>query len=148
MEIPCDFFLNTPGNTTSFLIDYWNFPGFFSILLEIPCLQPPFGFFMEQPIVVETRAKTAASLFVIIKKKRIGSYFLPAWLRMQCSGPSFCIFYEVIISCYPNFMTCFYFPLALVRSNSIHCHTMDLFMSKENLKKEVYSDNNWKTEWF
>ena len=29
-------------------------------------------------IVVETRVETARSLFIIIKKKRIGSYLLPA----------------------------------------------------------------------
>ena len=31
-------------------------------------------------IVEETWGKTEASLFVIIKKKRIGSYLLPTWL--------------------------------------------------------------------
>ena len=29
MEIPHDFFLNYPGNSTSFLIDPWNFHMFF-----------------------------------------------------------------------------------------------------------------------
>ena len=42
-------------------------------------------------IVVETRAKTAASFSVIIKEKRIGSYLLPARLQMHFSGASFCI---------------------------------------------------------
>ena len=39
-------------------------------------------------------------------------------------------------------MTCFYFPLALVRSNSNHCQQMDLFKGKESFKEKVVSDNN------
>ena len=35
-----DIFLCTPGNSTSFLIDPWNFQVLSSISLEIPCPQP------------------------------------------------------------------------------------------------------------
>ena len=51
-------------------------------------------------------------------------------------------FYEVIINCYPDFITCFYFSLAVVRSNSSHRQLMDLFKSKESFKEKVDSDNN------
>ena len=61
---------------------------------------------------------------------------------MQCSGASFCIFYEVIINCHSDFMTSFYFPLALVRSNSSHRQLMDLLNSKERFEEKVDSDNN------
>ena len=69
----------------------------------------------QQGLMLKLEQKIATSLFVIIKKKRIGSYLLLAWLQMQCSRASFCIFlWSNYMNCYPNFMTCFYFPLALV----------------------------------
>ena len=42
MEIPHELFLNTPGNSTSFLIDHWNFHMLFQYpwCLEVPCPQP------------------------------------------------------------------------------------------------------------
>ena len=44
--------------------------------------------------------------------------------------------YEVIIKCYLNFITCLYFPLALIRWNS-----------KKSCKEKFDSNNNWKTAW-
>ena len=56
--------------------------------------------------------------FVIIKGKRMGSYHLKAQLQMQSTGASFCIFLYLYIFMfaffYPNFITCLYFPLALI----------------------------------
>ena len=52
LEIPHEFFLNTPGNFTSFLVEPWNFHMLF---LQYPWkfhdLNPPFGFFLEQRIM-------------------------------------------------------------------------------------------------
>ena len=68
----------------------------------------------------------------------------------KCNGQEhhFVYFYEVIINCYPDFMTYFYFPFTYVRSNSSHCQLMDLLKSKKSFKEKVDSDNNWKAEWF
>ena len=55
--------------------------------------------------------------------------------------------YEVIIKSYPNFITCLYFSLALIRWNSSRFHLMELFKSKESFKEKVNSNNNWKTAW-
>ena len=70
---------------------------------------------------------------------------------MQSTETSFFLYvYEVIIKCYPNFLTCLYFLLALIRWNSTHCHLiylMELYKSKESCKGQVDSDNNWKTAW-
>ena len=48
---------------------------------------------------------------------------------------NFVYVYEVIIKCYVNFITCLYFPFALITWNSSHCHQMELFKSKESGKK-------------
>ena len=84
--------------------------------------------------------------FIIIGMR---SYFLKKQLQMQSTGTSFGILYvyEVIIKCYPYFITCLYFPLPLIRWNSSHCHLIELFKTKECFKKKVDSDNNWKTAW-
>ena len=52
--------------------------------------------------------------FIIIGMR---SYFLKKQLQMQSTETSFGILYvyEVIIKCYPYFITCLYFPLALIR---------------------------------
>ena len=42
---------------------------------------------------------------------------------------------------------CLYFPLALIRWKSSHCHLRELFKSKENWKKKFDSNNNCKTAW-
>ena len=83
----------------------------------------PWNWLDQQKLFVETRVKNCH--FVIIKKKRIRSYLLPAWLQMQFSGASFYIFLWSIINCYSNYMIYIYFPLALLRSNSSHCQLMD-----------------------
>ena len=67
---------------------------------------------------------------------------------MQSAETSFCIYvYELIIKCYSNFITCLYFPLALIRWDSSHYHLMELFKSKEKswFKEKVDSNNNWKS---
>ena len=46
----------------------------------------------QQTLLLKLEWKTVASLFVIIKKKRIESYLRPACLQMQCSGACFCRF--------------------------------------------------------
>ena len=56
--------------------------------------------------------------------------------------------YEVIIKCHPNFISCLYFSLDLIRWNSSHCHLMELVKSKQSFKEKVYSKNNWKTAWW
>ena len=65
------------------------------------------------------------------------------WDDFKCNVQEhhFVHFYEVIISCYPNFMTFFYFPFDFVISNNSHCQLMDLFKRKENFKEKVDSDN-------
>ena len=70
------------------------------------------------------------------------SYLLKEQLEMQSTGTSFVYFYEVIIKCYPNFVSCLYSSLALIRSNSSHCQLIELSKSKCNLKEKVDSDNN------
>ena len=43
-----------------------------------------------------------------------------------------------IIKCYLNFINCLYFPLALIRWNSSHCHLMELFKTKESCRKNLF----------
>ena len=59
----------------------------------------------------------------------------------------FLYFHEVIIKCYPNFVTCLYSPLALIRWTSSHCHLMELFIRKQSFEEKVNSNNNLKTAW-
>ena len=92
-------------------------------------------------IVVETRAVRS---FIIM---RIRSYLLKEQLQLQFTEHHFVYFYEVMINCYPNFITCLYFSLALIRWNSSHCQLVELFKSKENFKEKVDLGNNWKTAW-
>ena len=73
----------------------------------------------------------------------IGSFFLNN--NFKCNL-HFVYVYEVIIKCYLNFITCLYFPRALIRSNSSHWHLVELFKSKERFKEKVDSGNNWKTD--
>ena len=46
-----------------------------------------------------------------------------------------------------HFVACLYFPLALIRLNSSHCHLMQLFKSKKSCKEKFDSNNNWKAAW-
>ena len=44
-------------------------------------------------IVVEALAKNCSRPFCIHQKEKDWKILLPAWLKMKCSGASFCIFY-------------------------------------------------------
>ena len=80
----------------------------------------------------------------------IKSYLLKKQLQMQSTETLFVYAYEIIIKCYPNFITCLYFPLSLIRWNSTHYHLlylMGLFRSKESFNEKVYLNNFWKTAW-
>ena len=109
----------------------------------------PFHIIFSGPadIVLETRAKNCSEPFCqrSLKRKGLDVTFRQHGLKCNVQEHHFVYFYEVIINCYPNFMTCFYFPL---RSNSSHSQVIDLLKSKESFKGKVHSDNNWKTEWF
>ena len=97
-------------------------------------------------IVVETWVNNCTTRFYnhIIG---IRSYLLKSNLKFNLQKHHFVYVYEVIITCYLNFITCLYFPLDLIRLNSSHCHLMELFKSKESWKKNLISNNNWKTTW-
>ena len=58
----------------------------------------------------------------------------------------FAYVYEVIIKCYLNFITCLYFPPALIRWNSSHCHLMELLRSKESCKEKFDSNKREREE--
>ena len=67
------------------------------------------------------------------------SYLLKDQLQMQSTETSFCICLWSITKCCPNFITCLYFLLTLIRWNRTHCHLiypMKLFKSKESLFKQ------------
>ena len=97
-------------------------------------------------IVVETWVKNCTARFY---NHSIGmrSYLLKSNFKFNLQKHHFVYVYEVIIKCYLNFITCLYFPLALIRWNSSHCHLMELFKSKESCKEKFDSNNNWKTAW-
>ena len=97
-------------------------------------------------IVVETWVKNCTARFY---NHSIGmrSYLLKSNFKFNLQKHHFVYVYEVIIKCYLNFITCLYFPLALIRWNSSHCQLMELFKSKENCKEKFDSNNNWKTAW-
>ena len=69
------------------------------------------------------------------------SYLLQAQIQIQSKGATFCIVLwdEVVINCYPNFITCL-FPPDLIRSNSGHCQPTEWFKSKESSKESINSD--------
>ena len=96
-------------------------------------------------IVVETWVKNCTARFY---NHSIGmrSYLLKSNFKFNLQKHHFVYVYEVIIKCYLNFITCLYFPLALITWNSSHCHQMELFKSKESWKK-IDSGNNWKSAW-
>ena len=52
-----------------------------------------------------------------------------------------------MIKSYPNFVTFFYFLIALIRWNSSHCQLMELFKSEERFKGKVDLDSNLRTTW-
>ena len=73
------------------------------------------------------------------------SYLLKSNFKCNLQKHHFVYVHEVIIKCYSNFITCLYFPLALIRWDSSHYHLMELFKSKESFKEKVDSNNNWKS---
>ena len=87
-------------------------------------------------IVVATWVKNCTARFY---NHSIGmrSYLLKSNFKFNLQKHHFVYVYEVIIKCYLNFITCLYFPLALIRWNSSHCHLMELFKSKESCKKNL-----------
>ena len=97
-------------------------------------------------IVVETWVKNCTARFY---NHSIGmrSYLLKNNFKFNLQKHHFAYVYKLIIKCYLNFITCLYFPLALIRWNSSHCHLMELFKSKESCKEKFDSNNNWKTAW-
>ena len=64
----------------------------------------------------------------------IRSYLTKSYFKFNLQKHHFVYVHELIIKCYLNFITCLYFPLALIRWNSSHCHPMELFKSKESCK--------------
>ena len=96
-------------------------------------------------IVQETWVKNCTASFY---NHSIGmrSYLLKSNFKFNLQKHHFVYVYKVIIKCYLNFITCLYFPIALIRLSSSHCHLMELFKSKESCKEKIDS-NNWKTEW-
>ena len=75
------------------------------------------------------------------------SYPLQNNFKYNLEKHHFVYVYEVIIKFYLNFITCLYFPVALINWNSNHCHLMELSKSKESFKEKVDSNNNWKDAW-
>ena len=77
--------------------------------------------------------------------------FLKSNFKCKLQKHHFVYVYKVIIKSYLNFITCLYFPLALIWWYSNHCNLMELFKTKETSKEKVDSNNNWKQhgqEWF
>ena len=93
--------------------------------------------------IVETWVKNCTARFC---NHSIGmrSYFLKSNFKFNLQKHHFVYVYEVIIKCYLNFIICLYFPLALIKWNSIHCHQMELFKSKESCKK--LSEREWERD--
>ena len=117
-------------------------------ILQIKCIRHDLEATDYTPadIVVETWVKNCTARFY---NHSIGmrSYLLKSNFKFNLQKHHFVYVYEVIIKCYLNFITCLYFPLALIRWNSSHCHLMELLKSKESCKEKFDSNNNWKTAW-
>lgn len=88
----------------------------------------------QQTLHQKLKQKTAAILFVTIKKKRTRNF---CQHDFQCNVQKHCYvnFYEMI-SCYLNVMN-------YARSNSSHCQVIDLFKSRESFMKKVDSYSSW-----
>ena len=73
---------------------------------------------IPEDIVVETGVKNCSK---VLKSREWEVTFWKS--NFNCNlQKHFVYVYEVIIKCYPNFITCLYFPLALIRWNSTHCY--------------------------
>ena len=75
------------------------------------------------------------------------SYLQKSNFKFSLQEHHFGYVYEVIIKFYINFITCLYFPHALIRWNSSHCHLVEPFKSKKTCKEIFNSNNNSKTAW-
>ena len=77
-------------------------------------LEAPGPYQKSEDIVAETRVEKLQPAFIIIEMR---GYLLKEQLQMKCNLQKhhFVYAYEVIIKFYPNFMTCLYFSLALIR---------------------------------
>ena len=68
----------------------------------------------------------------------MGSYLLKGNFKCNLQRHHFAYGYEVIIKYYLNFITCLYFPVALIRWNSSHGHLMKLhFVCKQPVYKQL-----------
>ena len=108
-------------------------------ILQMKCighvLEAP-GLYIRADIVVETWVKNCTARFC---NRSIGmrSYLIKSNFKFNLQKHHFVYVYEVIIKCYLNFITCLYFPFALIRWNSSHCHLMELFKNKESCRKNL-----------
>ena len=59
--------------------------------------------------------KLQQEIFVTIKRKGLEVTFCQNDFKCNIQQHHFVCFYKVIINSYPNFLTCFYYPLSLVR---------------------------------
>ena len=98
-------------------------------IIQMICI----GCFLEAPgpyqhTLLELEWKTATRFY----NHSIGtrwSYLLKSNFKCNLQKHHFVYVYEAMIKCYPNFITCLYFPLALIRWNSSHYHLNELFKS-------------------
>ena len=88
-------------------------------------------------IVVETWVKNCTARFYN-HSAEMRSSFIKSNFKFSLQKHHFVYAYEVIIKYYLNFVTCFYFSLALIRWNSSHCHLIELFKSKETCKGKIW----------
>ena len=98
-------------------------------------------------IIVETLVKNCTTRFYNYHSIGMKSYLSKEQLQIQSTETLFCICLWNNNQVYLNFVTCLYFPLALIRWNSSHCHLMQLFKCKKSCKEKFDSNNNWKAAW-
>ena len=113
-----------------------------------PC--PCSSWTIPADIHVETWVKNCTGRFY---NHSIGmrSYLLASNFKFNLQEHNF-VYVIVIIKYYLNFITCLYFPLALITWNSSHCHQIKLFKSKESCKKSRFKQkctakNGWMYIW-
>ena len=70
------------------------------------------------------------------------SYLRKSNFKCSLQKHPFVYVFEVINKCYPTFITCLYFPVALIRQNSTDFYLMELFKSKKRFKEKIDSTNN------
>ena len=92
--------------------------GYFSHPLDVYEASPEWSPFGPADIVVETQVKNCSKP---LERKGLEVTFYQHDFKCNVQEHPLVHFYEVIIDCYPNLITSFYFPLALVTSNSNYC---------------------------